>query len=123
MGIYVELDLGSDFDMSDNEGSGGKKKRKKNKSINDEDTPFTPKQKQSAKLLSLRAQMKSLLAQPLVAQGISMKYLTSGSMRVVDELIGGSNHHAMLGLSTAGAQADIVKTKKKKPTNSGRVTK
>lgn len=39
--------------------------------------------------------MKSLLAQPLVAQGISMKYITSGSMRVVDDLVGGSSEFSV----------------------------
>lgn len=60
----------------------------------DDNTPPTPsssKQKSSPKLLSLRTQMKSLLAQPLMAQGISTKYLTSGSTNVVDDLIHGSS--------------------------------
>lgn len=64
----------------------------------DDDGPTNPSagggpanKKRSAKLVAQRAQMRDLLAQPLVARGISMKYLTSGSKSVVDELITSSS--------------------------------
>lgn len=41
----------------------------------------------SAKVSAMKAELRSMIAQPLVARGISVKYLTSGSRSIVDDLI------------------------------------
>jgi len=61
-----------------------------------------------------RAELKALLAQPLVARGISVRYLTSGSKSIADDLINSSNHQNMLGVPTGTARDDVVKTRTKK---------
>jgi ATP-dependent RNA helicase DDX24/MAK5 len=40
---------------------------------------------------ALKAQLKSLLAQPLVAQGVLTSYITSGSRPIVDDLLAGES--------------------------------
>lgn len=77
--------------------------RKRKKTAGDDDGDQNPSagggpanKKRSAKLLVQRAQMKELLAQPLVARGISMKYLTSGSKSVVDDLLTSSSAYPYL---------------------------
>jgi ATP-dependent RNA helicase DDX24/MAK5 len=35
----------------------------------------------------MKAELKDLLAQPLIARGISTRYITSGSTAVVDDII------------------------------------
>ena len=67
-------------------------RKKPSKTINEDDeggaTSAHTRTKQSLKLAAMRAEMKALLAQPLVARGISTRYLTSGSRAgVVDELL------------------------------------
>ena len=47
--------------------------------------------KRKGKLAALRAEMKTLLAQPLIARGVSTRYLTSGSKSVVDDLLTSSS--------------------------------
>jgi ATP-dependent RNA helicase DDX24/MAK5 len=42
-----------------------------------------------AKVSSLKAELKQLLSQPLVAKGVLTKYITSGVNPIVDELIQG----------------------------------
>lgn len=44
---------------------------------------------QTAKTATLKAQLKQMLSHPLLAQGISAKYITSGSKPIVDDLIAG----------------------------------
>lgn len=52
--------------------------------------PTKQKRKQTqAKTAALKAELKSLLAQPLVARGVSTKYITSGSRSIVDDFIAG----------------------------------
>lgn len=41
--------------------------------------------------MAQRAELKGLLAQPLVARGISARYLTSGSKLIADDLINSSS--------------------------------
>jgi ATP-dependent RNA helicase DDX24/MAK5 len=43
--------------------------------------------KQDGKLASMKAELKGLLSQPLLARGASMKYITSGSNPLVEELL------------------------------------
>lgn len=44
---------------------------------------------QNAKLNGMKAELKRLLAQPLVARGVSTKYITSGSRPIVDDIVRG----------------------------------
>jgi ATP-dependent RNA helicase DDX24/MAK5 len=81
----------------------------------------------------LKAELKHLLSQPLVAKGVSTRYITSGSRPIVDDLIAGecklsclvniqsiwlthilTDHETMLGLKKAEAGSDLVPRKKKK---------
>lgn len=83
--------------------------------------------------MAKRAELKALLAQPLVARGISARYLTSGSKSIADDLINSSSvlflmallnrvgltsqlsdHQNMLGVPTGTARDDVVKTRTKK---------
>ena len=50
-------------------------------------------QKRRAKnnaMASMKAELKHLLSQPLIAQGISTRYITSGSRLIVDDLLAGN---------------------------------
>lgn len=44
-----------------------------------------------AKTASLKSELKHLLSQPLIALGISAKYITSGSRPIADDLIAGES--------------------------------
>jgi ATP-dependent RNA helicase DDX24/MAK5 len=58
----------------------------------DEDKPVTQIRKsKDAKMTALKAELKHLLSQPLIASGISAKYITSGSRPIVDDLIAGES--------------------------------
>ena len=50
-------------------------------------------QKRRAKnsaMASMKAELKHLLSQPLIARGISRRYITSGSRFIVDDLLAGN---------------------------------
>ncbi|KAG6861318.1 hypothetical protein C0995_001637 [Termitomyces sp. Mi166 len=81
----------------------------------DEEKPSNQKRKaKDAKNAALKAELKYLLSQPLIARGISTKYITSGSRPIVDDLIAGANHETMLGLKKEDAGSSLVARKKKK---------
>lgn len=42
------------------------------------------------KVANLKNELRALMAQPLVARGISSKYITGGSRKIVDDLIQGT---------------------------------
>ena len=42
-----------------------------------------------AKTAALKAELKAMLAQPLVARGVSTRYITSGTVSIADEMIAG----------------------------------
>lgn len=44
---------------------------------------------QNAKLGAMKEELKRLLAQPLVARGVSTRYITSGSRPIVDDIVSG----------------------------------
>ena len=94
-------------------------------------------QKRRAKnnaMASMKAELKHLLSQPLIAQGISTRYITSGSRLIVDDLLAGNRefiyillglnfdwlknnkkvNEAMLGLKKAEAGSDMIVAKEKK---------
>ena len=58
-------------------------------SSDDEATTKRRKKTMNAKTASLKAELKQLLAQPLIARGISTRYITSGSRPIVDNMIVG----------------------------------
>ncbi|KAJ7682954.1 P-loop containing nucleoside triphosphate hydrolase protein [Mycena rosella] len=59
-------------------------------SDSDEEKPSNQKRKaKDLKNANLKAELKRLLAQPLVARGVSTRYITSGSRPIVDDLIAG----------------------------------
>lgn len=60
--------------------------------------PLKHQRKQTnAKTASLQAELKALLSQPLVARGVSTRYITSGSRSIVDDVIAGECtwHHSL----------------------------
>lgn len=61
----------------------------------DDDEHGEPSKKQGktrkAKTTALKEELKALLAQPLIARGVSARYITSGSRPVVDGIIAGDS--------------------------------
>lgn len=47
--------------------------------------------KEKSEIASLKSELGYLLRQPLLARGISTKYITSGSRSVVDEIVAGTS--------------------------------
>ncbi|KAJ7512781.1 ATP-dependent RNA helicase [Mycena galericulata] len=94
----LEVELDSDY-MSDS----------------DEDKPSNQKRKaKDLKNAHLKAELKRLLSQPLVARGVSTRYITSGSTPIVDDLIAGEFNETMVGIKKTEAGNDLVVGKKKK---------
>ena len=91
-------------------------------------------QKRRAKdqqMQGMKAELKHLLSQPLLARGVIKNYITSGSVSIVDDLIAGSraslrlsrsepvlNGHpvndTMVGMKKAEAGSEMTITKRKK---------
>ncbi|KAG8880681.1 ATP-dependent RNA helicase [Tulasnella sp. 332] len=65
--------------------------------------------KEKSEIAALKSELAYLLRQPLLARGISIKYITSGSRSVVDEIVAGTNHSAMIGVENTGAGRNSVK--------------
>lgn len=57
----------------------------------DEDEKITKHIKEKAEIASLKNELSHLLSQPLVARGVSTKYITSGSRTVVDDIVAGTS--------------------------------
>jgi ATP-dependent RNA helicase DDX24/MAK5 len=91
----------------------------------------------NAKTKDQKLQLKQLLAQPLLAQGISKRYITSGSNPIVHELLAGESesticrggdqacsqweplpprpgHETMLGVKKTSAGSDLSKKRIKR---------
>ncbi|KAK0237853.1 ATP-dependent RNA helicase [Armillaria nabsnona] len=94
----MEIELGSDFD-SESESENPTKQKLKAK---------------NAKVAAMKAELKAMLAQPLIAKGISTRYITSGSRPIVDDLIAGEYHEAMLGVRKSEARTDLALAKQKR---------
>ncbi|KAJ8487527.1 hypothetical protein ONZ45_g14294 [Pleurotus djamor] len=71
---------------------------------------------QNSKTAQLKAELKRMLAQPLVARGVSTRYITSGSRPIVDDMLAGETNETLIGLkkTAAGADIDIARQKKSK---------
>ncbi|GBE88760.1 ATP-dependent RNA helicase MAK5 [Sparassis crispa] len=97
----MEIELDSDFaSASEGEGEGAPSKRVR-KATN-------------AKTAAMKAELKQLLAQPLVARGVSTRYITSGSTSIADDMLAGEYHETMVGLKKVEAGSDLVPVKKRK---------
>ncbi|GAA6009113.1 hypothetical protein JCM10207_004098, partial [Rhodosporidiobolus poonsookiae] len=69
----------------------------------------------TAQVRQLKAQLDALLARPLMVRGVSAKYLTGrGTVGLVDQLVGGTGHNAILGIEASTALADLAKAPKGK---------
>ncbi|CAE6388803.1 unnamed protein product [Rhizoctonia solani] len=64
--------------------------------------------KNSAKVQKLKLELKESLSEPLVARGISRRYITSGSRSVADDLVNARNHEKMLGVPNVSAGQDVA---------------
>ncbi|KAG1776796.1 ATP-dependent RNA helicase [Suillus placidus] len=73
------------------------------------------KRNNDAKMAVLKAKLKELMSQPLLSRGVSMRYITSGSRPIADDIISGDVHETMLGLKKSEAGDDLVAAAKQKP--------
>ncbi|KAG6889410.1 hypothetical protein C0992_005332 [Termitomyces sp. T32_za158] len=94
----MEIELDSDY-LSEDDGEKSSNHKRKAK---------------DARNAALKAELKHLLSRPLIARGISAKYITSGSRPIVDDLIAGANHENMLGLKKEDAGSSLIARKKMK---------
>jgi len=54
----------------------------------DHDLALQPKKKgKTGKVENLKAELREMLAEPLIARGVSARYPTSGSKIIIDDLI------------------------------------
>ncbi|KAI0366851.1 DEAD-domain-containing protein [Pilatotrama ljubarskyi] len=96
----MEIELDSDF-ASDDDGAAAAPSKQKRKAL-------------AAKTAALKAELKAMLAQPLVARGVSTRYITSGVRSIADDLITGEYHENMVGLRKVEAGTDLVPAKARK---------
>ncbi|KIK56881.1 hypothetical protein GYMLUDRAFT_46776 [Collybiopsis luxurians FD-317 M1] len=95
----MEIELDEDFDSD----------------VSSSDHPSKRQQKANqAQTAALKAQLKQMLGQPIIARGISARYITSGSRSIVDELISGEYNDKMLGVGIHDAEGDLVGKKSKR---------
>ncbi|TCD71925.1 ATP-dependent RNA helicase [Steccherinum ochraceum] len=93
----MEIDVDSDMGLS-----------------SDDDVPSKHQRKTAnVKTAGLKAELKQLLAQPLIARGVSTRYITSGSRPIVDDMIAGDYHETMVGLKKSTAGHDVLPVKRK----------
>ncbi|TFK38098.1 P-loop containing nucleoside triphosphate hydrolase protein [Crucibulum laeve] len=93
------VDLDSDFDSDpedENKLSNQKRKAK------------------AAKTAGMKAELKRLISQPLIASGVSTRYITSSSRQIADDLLAGGFNITMVGVKTVEPGSDLVNAKKKK---------
>lgn len=97
----MELELDSDMGLSsdDDDAKAPSKHRRKASNV---------------KTAALKAELKELLAQPLIARGVSTRYITSGSRPIVDDVMTGDHHEKMLGLKKTQAGQDVLPAKPRK---------
>ncbi|KAG8216686.1 ATP-dependent RNA helicase [Butyriboletus roseoflavus] len=57
---------------------------------------------------ALKAELKEMLSRPLIARGVSTRYITSGSRPIADDILAGKVHETMLGLPRTDAGSDLV---------------
>ncbi|CDO70366.1 hypothetical protein BN946_scf184999.g6 [Trametes cinnabarina] len=96
----MEIELDSDLASDDDDRSTAPSKQKR-KAL-------------QAKTAALKAELKAMLAQPLVARGVSTRYITSGVHSIADDLLTGEYHENMVGLKKVQAGTDLVPAKARK---------
>ncbi|KAI0676448.1 DEAD-domain-containing protein [Trametes maxima] len=97
----MEIELDSDLASSDDDGSAAAPSKQKRKAL-------------TAKTVALKTELKAMLAQPLVARGVSTRYITSGARSIADDLLAGQYHENMVGLKKVEAGTDLVPAKVRK---------
>ncbi|KIK99199.1 hypothetical protein PAXRUDRAFT_570592 [Paxillus rubicundulus Ve08.2h10] len=81
----------------------------------DENKPSKYQRKRvSTKTATLKAELEEMLSRPLLARGVSARYITSGSRPIADDIVSGKVHQTMLGLKQTDAGTDVVVAKKKR---------
>ncbi|KAI9465910.1 ATP-dependent RNA helicase [Lactarius psammicola] len=69
-----------------------------------------------SRLVQLKAELKELLNQPVVARGVSTRYVTYGSRPVAPAILAGEYQEGMIGVEKTDASANAVPSKGKKVT-------
>ncbi|KAF8268903.1 ATP-dependent RNA helicase, partial [Lactarius quietus] len=69
-----------------------------------------------SKLVQLKSELKELLNQPLIARGVSTRYITYGSRPVAPAILAGEYQEGMIGVEKADAGANAPPLKAKKVT-------
>jgi ATP-dependent RNA helicase DDX24/MAK5 len=69
-----------------------------------------------SKLAQLKSELKELLNQPLVAKGVSTRYITYGSRPVASAMLAGEYQEGMIGVEKTDAGANAVPLKEKEMT-------
>ncbi|TFK19581.1 DEAD-domain-containing protein [Coprinopsis marcescibilis] len=93
----LEVDLDSDF-------------------FTDEEISNVEAQKQrakAAKIFGLKAQLKKMLAEPLIARGVSARYITSGTRPIVEDLLSGRGNTSIIGVNNDGAHSELKMVERK----------
>ncbi|THU94511.1 DEAD-domain-containing protein [Dendrothele bispora CBS 962.96] len=98
----MEIELDSDF-ASESDDDRPTKRQRKAKDVQNN---------------AMKVELKKMLAQPLVAKGVSVRYITSGNNSIVDNLLAGDYNDKMLGVGKNDAEHDVVHAKKKKKVQS-----
>lgn len=88
----MEIEIDSDYVSEENEGKPSNREHKI----------------KQAKNAALKAELKSLLWKPLVSQGISKKYITSGGQHIVDDFLAGKFHQSLVGVTKEEAGENLV---------------
>ncbi|KAF6744164.1 ATP-dependent RNA helicase [Ephemerocybe angulata] len=95
LGVDLDSDYASNDDDEDNHTSKVKKMR-------------------DGKIKGLKAQLKQMLATPIMGRGVSAKFITSGSRPIVNDLIAGQLNDEMIGVKRTEAGSEMLKHKKRK---------
>ncbi|KAF8328214.1 P-loop containing nucleoside triphosphate hydrolase protein [Cantharellus anzutake] len=88
----------------------------------DEGSPSRKGQVTSEELASMKDRLQSLLAKPIVAPGLSLRYLTAGKeanfsgghTSLIEEIMKGTSHQEMIGVKKSDAKMDVVHSKPRK---------
>lgn len=100
------------------------------------------KKRINAQIAVLKAELKAMLSRPLIARGVSTRYITSGSRPIADDILAGNGesrwfllmtgkkrngvhlgadlnpnfivHETMLGLTRTDAGSDLVSVRRKR---------
>jgi len=79
----------------------------------DSDENDNVSRRSNARASALKAELKLLLSQPVVARGVSAKYVTSGSRAIAHDIVTGEYHETMLGLKKEAVHSTRLSGKRK----------